>query len=114
MNTLFTEYNDDEELKQILRVGSLGLFKIKKKVTKRGITNERQAALKEIQEIMEQENGAPMSKEQKKVFAMKLAHVPTEDLYFMKSEGISYRRKYNKPFGKYIYGSVKVKLDKPI
>ena len=122
MNVLFEEY---EDIKPILQIGSYVLGKYKKKPEqcfpdivgelnplvkpkkKRGIVNERQAILKEIQEIIEQENGAKMSKQQMRLFAMKLSHVPTEDLYWMKSQGLDYRNRTKKPFSKFIYGSVK-------
>ena len=103
-NVLFQEY---EEVKPFLRIGDIGLVKFKKPdKKKRGITNERQSILKEIQTIIESENGGKINA---KVLAMKLSHVPTEDLYFMKSSGLDYRARTGKPFAKYIYGSIKVK-----
>jgi len=104
-NCLFEEY---EPIKQLLRIGDLGLVKFKKKEVKkkRGITNERQQITKEIQEIIEQENGGKING---RLLAIKLSHVDVPTLYFMKSEGLDYRKRTGQPFAKYIYGSVKVK-----
>lgn len=108
--TLFPEY---EDIKPILQIGNYAFIKYKKvepkEKRKRGIVNERQAILKEIQDIIEIENGGKMSKQQMRLFAMKLSHVPTEDLYWMKSQGLDYRNRTKKTFSKFIYGSVKVK-----
>lgn len=133
-NLLFQEY---EPVKQILSIGQYALVKYEKKETiekdptelkrigsfesdmldevkrqlkkKRGITNQRQSVIKEIQEIIESENGGKINA---RVLAMKLSHVPTEDLYFMKSQGKDYRARTGKPFSKYIYGSIKVNNEK--
>jgi len=105
-NVLFEEY---EEIKPLLRIGSLGLVKYNKPVIekkKRGITNQRQSVIKEIQDIIELENGGKINA---KVLAMKLSHCDLETLYFMKSEGLDYRARTGKPFSKYIYGSIKLK-----
>lgn len=114
-DSLFNEYNEDKEIKKIFSIGDYVLGKYKKK-EKEGYqmmeekmakwSNERQVILKEIQEIIEAEKGGKINV---KVFAMKLAHVKTPDLYWMKSSGLDYRNRTKQPFAKFIYGSVKVK-----
>lgn len=106
-NLLFSEY---EEVKPILSIGQYALVRYQKPdKKKRGITNQRQAVTKEIQDIIESENGGKINA---KVLAMKLSHCDLETLYFMKSEGLDYRRRTGKPFGKYIYGSIRPRNDK--
>lgn len=129
-NLLFSEY---EPVKKILSIGQYALVKYEKKEKdtivypgknilevsdsfttnltvagkrKRGITNQRQSVIKEIQDIIELENGG---KTNAKVLAMKLSHCDLETLYFMKSQGKDYRARTGKPFSKYIYGSIKPK-----
>lgn len=106
MNLLFEEY---EPIKKALVLGEL-LAKIKKPEKKekktRGITNERQSIINEIKEIIERENGGKINV---RLLAIKLSHVPTEDLYFMISQGNDYKKRTGQPFAKYIYGSVKIK-----
>lgn len=108
-NVLFEEY---EPIKQALKIGNF-LSRIKKpenkEKKKRGITNPRQFFMKEIQEIIELENGAKMSKKDIEYLCCKLSHVPTDDLPFMKSQGLDYRNRNKEPFAKYIFGSVKTK-----
>ena len=120
--TLFPEY---EDIKPILQIGSYFIGKYKKrkeemsdfsydvlnknlkelkKVSKRGITNERQSVLKEIQTEMEKDGKVNV-----KLLAIRLSHIPTEDLYFMLSEAKDYRKRGKGEFSKYIWGSVKVK-----
>jgi len=106
-NLLFSEY---EPIKQILSIGQYALVKYEKKdKKKRGITNPRQFFIKEIQEIIELENGAKMTKKDIEYLCYKLSHVPTDDLPFMKSQGLDYRNRNKEPFAKYIFGSVKTK-----
>lgn len=110
MESLFEEYNT-ADIKPILQIGSYALVKYQKpiKEKKRGITNERQSVTKEIQDIIEMENGGKINS---KLLAIKLAHIPTKDLYFILSQGKDYRKRTGKPFAKYVYGSIKPKLDK--
>lgn len=104
---LFSEY---EDVKHILSIGQCALVKLNKPdKKKRGITNKRQYALKEIQDIVESEQGGKMTKDQVKLLAMKLSHCDIDTLFFMKSSGLDYRARTGKPFSKYIYGSVKPK-----
>ena len=104
METLFQEY---EEVKPFLRIGNLGLVKFKKPdKKKKGITNQRQSIIKEIQDIIEQEKGCKINA---KVLAMRLSHCDLETLYFMKSSGLDYRNRTGNAFSKYIYGSIKPK-----
>jgi len=116
-NLLFQEY---EEVKPLLTpMGELIGFSQRiimtkkkaeeiygKKIVKKGITNQRQSIIKEIQDIIELENGGKINA---KVLAMKLSHCDLETLYFMKSEGLDYRKRTGKPFSAYIYGSIKPK-----
>lgn len=107
METLFQEYEPE---KPILSIGQYALVKFNKPdKKKRGITNKRQYALKEIQDIIESEQGGKMNKNQVKLLAIKLSHIPTEDLYFLKSEGLDYKKRKGEPFGKFVYGAIKVK-----
>lgn len=102
MNSLFQEY---QEITPILKLGDYMIGKYKKKtVLKRGITNERQSVLKEIQTEMEKDGKVNV-----KLLAIRLSHIPTEDLYFMLSEAKDYRKRDKGEFSKYIWGSVKVK-----
>lgn len=121
MEPLFEEYNT-ADIKPILQIGSYVLGKYKKKPEqcfpdivgelnplvkpkkKRGITSERQSILKEIQTEMEKDNPVNV-----KLLAIRLSHIPTEDLYFMLSEAKDYRKRDKGEFSKYIWGSVKVK-----
>jgi len=97
------EHERKAEMERLSKIIDISSIKI---VKKRGITNQRQSIIREIQDIIESENGG---KTNAKVLAMKLSHVPTEDLYFMKSQGKDYRARTGKPFSKYIYGSIKPK-----
>lgn len=85
--------------------------KARKKYVRKG-PGERKSILKEIKDIMDEEarkqKKAPVNT---KLFAIRLSHVPTNDLYFMKSEGLSYGYRTGKPFSKYIMGSVKPKKE---
>lgn len=106
METLFPEY---EPIKSQLLVGDF-ISRLKKKEpkekSKRGITSERQAITDEIAELIQLESDRPVNK---KLLSIKLSHIPTEDLYFLKSEGLDYKKRKGEPFGKYVYGSIKVK-----
>lgn len=129
----FSEYREkDEEIKPIARIGNFGLVKYRKKEKEgeakdlfgnavpekkdrkyvRKGPGERNTVLKEIKDIMDLE-----SKQQKKppvntrLFAIRLSHVPTKDLYWMKSEGLDYRNRKKGPFSKYIMGAPKPKKD---
>lgn len=105
--TLFPEY---EELKPILRLGDYMIGKYKKvekpikEKKKRGITNERQAVMKEIQTEMEKDGPVNV-----KLLVIRLSHIPTEDLYFILSEAKDYRKRGKGEFSKYVWGSIKVK-----
>lgn len=103
MNSLFPEY---ESITPLLRIGDymVGKYKKVEKSKKRGITNERQSVLKEIQTEMEKDGKINV-----KLLAIRLSHIPTEDLYFMISEANDYRKRGKGEFSKYIWGSVKVK-----
>lgn len=107
MNELF---EDDE--RPILKIGDYGFDKFQKPQPKtRGISSERQGILKDILDIINLERLE--DKEWKyrlllpRGLAIKLSHIPTQDLYFMKSEGMDYKRRGKGGFGKYIFGSIK-------
>lgn len=109
MNSLFPEY---QEITPILKLGDYMIGKYKKvekpkEKKKRGIVNERQAIIDEIAEIIKKESGAV----NKKLLAIKFSHIPTEDLYYLKSAGLDYRNRGKGAFGKFVYGSIKVKKD---
>lgn len=106
MDTLFEEY---EPVKDIMRIGQYAFVKYQKpiKEKKRGITNERQSVLKEIQTEMEKDGKVNV-----KLLAIRLSHIPTEDLYFMLSEAKDYRKRGKGEFSKYIWGSIKPRFDK--
>ena len=104
MDTLFEEY---EPIKDIMRIGQYAFVKYQRPIKekkKRGITNERQSVLKEMQTEMEKDGKVNV-----KLLAIRLSHIPTEDLYFMLSEAKTYRSRGKGEFSKYIWGSVKVK-----
>lgn len=104
MNSLFPEY---QEITPILKLGDYFIGKYKKveqPKKKRGITNERQSVLKEIQTEMEKDGKVNV-----KLLAIRLSHIPTEDLYFMLSEAKDYRKRGKGEFSKYIWGSIKPK-----
>lgn len=72
-------------------------------------TSERSLLLEEMLSIVNEER-----KQTKyplmniKLFCIKLAHIPTKDLYYIKSVGCDYKRR-NGSFSKYLFGSLKVK-----
>mgnify|MGYP000920922503 CR=1 FL=1 len=102
--TLFPEY---ESITPLLRIGDYMVGRYKKAEPtkkKRGITNERQSVLKEIQTEMEKDGKVNV-----KLLAIRLSHIPTEDLYFMISEAKDYRKRGKGEFSKYIWGSIKPK-----
>lgn len=107
MDTLFEEYKD---IIVASFVDTARVLKLKKweclprPKVKRGITNERQGVMKDIQIEMEKEGPVNV-----KLLAIKLSHIPTNDLYFMLSEARDYRNRGKGEFGKYIYGSIKIK-----
>lgn len=108
MNTLFPEYKDIE-IKTIFRIGDrIKLSKTRPLKTR----NERQVILNQIQIIIEQENGAPMDKKQVQFLCFKLSHIPTKDLYFLLSDGRDYARRTGNAFGRYVFGSIKSRIDK--
>lgn len=75
--------------------------------------NERSSYLKDIIEIINSERVGtkiPLIKSnvQKMNFAIKLSHIPTEDLPYVISVGKDYKNRHGS-FSKYIYGSIKPK-----
>lgn len=108
MNSLFPEY---QEITPILTIGSLGLVKYKKPdKKKRGITNERQVIMQTIlDEVNKERQYSGIKPLSPKVLAITLSHIPTEDLYFMNSSAKDYRVRGKGDYGKYIFGSIKVK-----
>ena len=75
--------------------------------------NERSSYLKDIIEIINIErHGTKFPKittdRQKQLFAIRLSHIPTEDLPYVISVGKDYKSR-NGSFGKYLYGSLKIK-----
>lgn len=74
--------------------------------------NERSSYLKDIIDIINSERvGTKIpqisSEKQKQLFAIKLSHIPTEDLPYVISVGKDYKHRHGS-FGKYLYGSIKV------
>lgn len=73
------------------------------------ITSERSSLIEEIlQEINCERVGTIYKATTPKVLGIKLSHIPTKDLYYLKSEAYSYQRR-NGSFSKYIFGSIKVR-----
>ena len=155
------QYQDNQEIKPILSIGSYVLGKYQKKEEelkklpewnsytqkieskngflisgdmvsekpkkKRGIVNQRQQVLEEIRTIINKERtlseipkikdtGFSVIKKIKiyhpltgRALAIKLSHIPTEDLYFLLSEGKDYKKRGKGDFGKYLFGSIKPK-----
>jgi hypothetical protein len=106
MDTLFEdamEYSESCERKISNIFKNVGKWQFNEK-KKRGITNERQSVLKEIQTEMEKDGPVNV-----RLLAIRLSHIPTGDLYFMKSEASDYRSRGKGEFSKYIWGSIKVR-----
>lgn len=79
------------------------------------LLNERSSYLKDIIDIINSERvGTPfpqiLSNKQKKLFAIKLSHIPTEDLPYVISVGKDYKNRHGS-FSKYLYGSIKPKTN---
>lgn len=75
--------------------------------------NSRSLYLKDMIEIINSERVGTkipqiVTDKQKQLFAIKLSHIPTEDLPYVISVGKDYKNRHGS-FGKYIYGSIKVK-----
>ncbi len=80
------------------------LEKRTKKETK--ITNERQELLQNILTCLNRERlGTKYKQVEAKILAIKLSHVPTEDLYFFHRKCSLYKGAYGKCF----WGSLKVR-----
>lgn len=45
-----------------------------------------------------------------KLLAIKLGHIPTSHLYFLKSEALDYRNR-GKSYGQYVFGAIKTKYE---
>ena len=75
--------------------------------------NERSSYLKDIIDIINSERVGTkfsqiVSDKQKQLFAIKLSHIPTEDLPYVISVGKDYKNRHGS-FSKYLYGSLKVR-----
>lgn len=75
--------------------------------------SERSFYLKEMIDIINLERVGTkipqiISQKQKQLFAIKLSHIPTEDLPYVMSVGRDYKNRGG-TFGKYLYGSIKAK-----
>lgn len=109
MDTLFPEY---EEVKTILKLGDYMIGKYKKieKPKKRGITNERQAIIKEfVDELNKERDITKLKPVTGKQIGVKLGILKTnQELYEFLSECRDYKNR-NDSFGKRFWGGFKIK-----
>lgn len=84
------------------------IFELLQNVQKEKSLNERQSILKEMQDAINIERvNTKIKPITGRIIAMKVAHIPTKDLYYLNSICKDYRNRKGS-FGKCFFGSLKV------
>ena len=74
--------------------------------------SERALIISKILEVVNNERkGTKFKPATPKFLGIKLAHIPTQDLYFVFSVGMDYKKR-NGSFSKYLFGSIKVQNER--
>lgn len=73
------------------------------------ITSERAEIIRQILAKINAERQGTKYKQMKPAYlGVKLAHIPTKDLYYLHTQALDYEKRKGS-YGKYIFGAIKVK-----